>query len=355
MLLEAFMRQIKAKNRADRTLDTLEQSVSRAERTIGRPLEEATYEELFSYIESLKSNLSENTVALYESKLIQFYRFCFEETEDIRYNKMVKKLKNINTGIKRNHINPSDILLPEDIKKLINVATLERDRCIIATLFESGIRRGELLALTNHMVLMDELKQEVTFNVPDQEGCKTGGRTVVCLEIYGYVQDWMKCNTSDMFMPISENGLKNIIISLFKKAGINKPHNIHWFRHSAITHSVNIGMQQNAISERFWGKVSSDMLSTYIHLSEQMQANAYRNAKGMNGEGSKVINPLASRCIECGRLIQAGSLCKTCKENADLKLTVAKQAQRLEAVENMIKNMAVMNENAFNNSIKKKG
>lgn len=326
------MRQIKAKNRADRTIDTLEQSVSRAERTIGKPLEEATYEELFSYIESLKSTLSENTVALYESKLIQFYRFCFEETEDIRYNKIVKKLKNINTGIKRNHINPSDILLPEDIKKIINVASLERDRCIVATLYESGIRRGELLALTNRMVLMDEIKQEVTLNIPEQQGCKTGGRTVVCLEIFGYVQEWQKCNTSEMFMPISENTLKNILTKLFERAKINKPQNAHWFRHSAITHSVNIGMQQNAISERFWGKVSSDMLSTYIHLSEQMQANAYRNAKGMYEDTTKVINPLASRCVECGKLIQAGSLCKQCEEIKSLKEKVMQSDAILKAI-----------------------
>lgn len=323
------MRQIKAKNRAERTIDTLEQSLLKAEKSMGKPLEEATYEEILSYLEGLKKYLSDNTVALYLSKFMQFYRFCFDETEDIKYNKLLKKLQKINTGIKRKYINPQDILLPEDVKRLINVATLERDRCIVATLFESGMRRGELLALTNNMVLMEESKQEVTFNIPEVEGCKTGGRTVVCLEIYGYVQDWMKCNKSEMFMPISENGLKRILISLFDKSGLNKPYNPHWFRHSAITHAVNIGMQHSAISMRFWGSVNSDMLEVYIHLSEQMQANAYRNAKGMNGNETKVINPLSCRCVNCGRLIQTGSLCKTCedskklsKENIELKADI---------------------------------
>ncbi len=67
------------------------------------------------------------------------------------------------------------------------------------------------------------------------------------------------------------------------------------------------------------GIPNSAMLATYIHLSEQMQAVAYRNAKGMNGDGSKIINTLACRCVNCGRLIQSGDLCVTCKENADLK------------------------------------
>jgi len=77
---------------------------------------------------------------------------------------------------------------------------------------------------------------------------------------------------------------------------------------------------------RFWGSASSDMLDTYIHLSESMQSDAYLKAKGMSGENTKVINPLACRCVECGKLIQSGNLCKTCKENADLKLKVIRQA-----------------------------
>jgi len=72
---------------------------------------------------------------------------------------------------------------------------------------------------------MDESHKLVTFEIPDGEGCKTGSRTIPCAEIYGYVQDWMKCNKSDMFMPISENGLKRILIALFDKAGIKKPYN----------------------------------------------------------------------------------------------------------------------------------
>jgi integrase/recombinase XerD len=353
-MLQTFLRRIKAKNRADRTLESLK-VLERIEKDIGKPLENATFEELLSYFESLKDNMADNSIALYESKLIQFYKFCFDETDDVQYNKLVKKLKTINSGIKRNHIKPKDILLPEDIKQLINASTIERDRCIVATLFESGMRRGELLALTNHMVVLDESKQEVIFNIPDEEGCKTGGRTVVCLEIYGYVQDWMKCNKSDMFMPISVSGLKRTLTRLFKDASLKKPSNPHMFRHSAIIYSVIVGMQQNAISERFWGTSNSNMLSTYIHLSEQMQADAYRKSKGMNGGETKVINPLASRCIECGRLIQAGNLCKQCKENADLKLKVSQQANRLEEIERTMKNITSIYENAFNNGKKNKG
>lgn len=328
-LYDDFMREIRIKNRASRTIYTLEQVLNKAQEALDKPLEDATFDELMTYIEGQKKKYAKNTVSLSLHKFAQFYKFCFDKTDDIKYEKLVKKLKNINNGIERSHIDPSDILLPEDIKKLINVSTLERDRCIISVFFESGMRIGEFLSLTNNMVIMDEKNQEVTFNIPNIEGCKTGGRTVLCIEIFGYVTDWMKCNTSDMFMPVSKAGIKGILKRLFKKASIKKPGNPHAFRHSSITNAVNLGMNESSISMRFWGIVNSNMMSTYIHLSQQMQATSYRNAKGM-GEEAKIINPLSSRCIECGKLIQSGNTCKQCSENTALKLKVIQQENKIE-------------------------
>lgn len=324
-MLKKFIRTVKAKNRSKNTIVSIEQSLVKAEKALNKPLETATYEDILNYVELIKNKeLAPTTIHIIESKFIQFYHFCFDETEDIQYNKMLKQLKNLIIDKPKTHIKPQDILLPEDIKKLINVATIERDRCIIAVLFESGMRIGELLALTSSMIHIDDEKQEVTFNVPRQQGCKTGERTVVCLEIHNYVQDWMKCNPSDQFLPMSKSGVSKAVRLLFEKAGIKKPCNIHMFRHSSITDAVNRGMQQNAISLRYWGQVNSNMLATYISLSEMMQAQSYRNSKGMgNGNGNTIINPLSVRCVECGKLIQSGSLCDTC--NSIKKVTSENQ------------------------------
>jgi site-specific recombinase XerD len=334
-VLKKLIRTVKAKNRSKNTIVSIEQSLVKAEQAMGKPLETATFEDLLCYVERRKEEgLAATSIHIIESKFIQFYKYCFDETDDIRYNKMLRQLRNLIVDKPKTHINPQDILLPEDIKKLINVATLERDRCIIAVLFESGMRIGELLALTSSMIQMNEEKQEVVFNIPNLEGCKTGSRTVVCLEVYAYVQDWMKCNPSERFIAMSKSGVSKAVKILFEKAGITKPCNIHTFRHSSITNAVIIGMQQNAISMRYWGHVNSNMLATYINLSEMMQADAYRNAKGMNGDNTKIINPLASKCVECGRQVQTGSLCKTCadtkklsQENVDLKAQLQKNAE----------------------------
>ncbi len=359
-MLKQFLKTIRTKQRAKKTIEGLEYMLNHAQDHLNKPLETATWDELMDYLIHLREveGLSDSSIALHQTKLKQFYVFCFDETDDPKHLKLSKKLK---TSIPKTKFNPSDILTPEDIKKLINVATLERDRCIVATLFESGMRLGELLALSNEMVEMkevheiddkgnenDKIKYEVIVHIPEQEGCKTGARSVVCLEIYGYVQDWMKCNPTKQFIPAGRRTIADILVKLFKKAGINKPANPHALRHSAITNCVNIGMQQNAIGQRFWGNVSTNMLKTYISLSEQMQASAYKNAKGMgNANGNTVINPLASRCVNCGRLIQSGSLCKTCqdsKKNAEdntaMKAKIAemkaKEAERDKILQELI-------------------
>lgn len=352
-MLKQFLKTIGTKHRAKKTIEGLEYMLTHAQEFFKKPLEKADWNNLMDYIIHLRDTegLSDSTIALHQTKLRQFYSFCFDETDDPRYLKISKKLK---TSIPTTKFNPHDILLPEDVKKLINVATLERDRCIVATLFESGMRLGELLSLTREMVEMKEVHEtddkgnetdriksyEVIFHIPDVEGNKTGARTVVCVEIYNYVQDWYKCNPSKQFMPVGRRTVAEILVRLFEKANIKKPANPHALRHAAITHCVNIGMQQNAIGERFWGNVSTNMLKTYISLSIQMQASAYKNAKGMgNGNGNMIINPLASRCVNCGKLIQSGSLCKLCEDSKKL-------LEENENLNSIVKKLLVANQDA---------
>ncbi len=355
MLLQKFIKELETKDRKKATIDLIKYTLVHTEKTLGKPLEEATHEDLQAYLNFIKQNglkndgrgkkdedknwtLAKSSLFMIENKLIQFYTFCFNETDDPVYHKTVKKLKSIRVDAPKNNISPKDILNPEEVKKLINVGTIERDRCLVASLYEGGLRLGELLALTNDMVSLDEGSQEAIFNIPNVEGCKTGARSVLCLEIYGYVQDWMKCNTSNMFMPLSDSGVRTILVRLYKKAGIRKPCFPHMVRHSSITNACVMKMQPNQISMRYWGIPNSNMLDIYLHLSEQIVNSGYRDAKGMgNGNGNTIINPLASRCVNCGRLIQAGSLCKTCQdakklseENVQLKQQLIKQQEEQE-------------------------
>jgi site-specific recombinase XerD len=334
-MLQKFLTEYESKNRTSRSLELVKLNLEDTEKIINKPLEDMGKEDIVRLVQYLKKerNFEQGTLNIRISKIIQFFNWCFDEADDIKYRKLIKKLKEYVKKVDSD-IRPEDIYTPEDIKRVINVATLERDRCLVSVLYEGGLRIGEFIALTNSMVEMNETNQEVTFHIPDQEGCKTGPRPVLCLEVYGYVQDWLKCNTSNQFMLLSENGIRKVTKNLFKRAGINKPSNPHMFRHSSITQACIMKMQPNQISMRYWGIPNSNMLSVYLHLSEQIVNSGYRDAKGMgNGNGTTVINPLASRCVECGRLIQTGSLCKSCADAKKLATELQQEKAKREKLE----------------------
>lgn len=332
-----FIRNLKARNVSNRTVENVSHPLKCAREFMKKPLENAEWDDLLGYIEHMQSlGYKPNTIAIHKAKLKQFYLFCFDETDKPEYRKIAKRLSD---RTEKKNLSPVDILTPEEVKRILNVAAHEQERCIVASLFESGMRVGELLNLRIKDVQVDEAKQEVVFHIPDLPGSKTGARTVPCLEIYGYVQDWLKCHPNpsptERFFEIETRwGIAQMLDRLFKRAGLNnKPDNPHILRHSAITHAVGIGMQETAIKERFWGNIGSAMLTTYVHLNQQMQSEAYRNAKGMNGNGTTVINPLAVRCVDCGRLIQSGSLCKQCADAKKIKEELQQEKEKREKLE----------------------
>jgi hypothetical protein len=157
--------------------------------------------------------------------------------------------------------------------------------------------------------------QEVIFYIPYKEGSKTGNRSVLCTKVYFYVIEWLKCNPSNKFVDISIPGLNIRLQTLANNAGIKKPVNPHAFRHGAITHAVTQKMPEIDIKIRFWGNINSAMLETYVHLSQEMSQDAYRKHMG----GDKVDTTTQSKvCIQCGRPVIDGDLCKACSDTKKL-------------------------------------
>lgn len=311
-MLEKFLLHIKDKKKSKNNYTLLNYALKKVQDGAGKDLDTLTYEDVQVVIRGL--NIGDSSIEAIQRKLIQYYTWMFNETDDPKWHKMVRQIKSGKIAKPKSNINPQDLVSPEEVKRLINVATIERDRVIIAVLFESGMRIGELVSLKNSMVEIDDAKKEVKFHIPNLPGCKTGARSVTCIEIYPHVVSWMKCNNSDEFIPISDKQIRNIFINLYKKAGINKKCNPHMLRHSAITYMASINASETELSYRFWGIPHSTMVAIYIHLSKQQQSDGYRNIKGMGGSKNVAINPLASRCVECGDLIISGSLCPKCEK-----------------------------------------
>ena len=311
-MLDKFLEHIQDKKKSQNNLNLLNYSLRKVQDGTGKLLDDLTYEDIQDCLRSLE--LNDSSIETIQRKLIQYYNWKFNDTDDTKWYKIVRQLKSGKISRPKAKVSAPDLVSPEEVKSLINVAQVERDKCIVAVLFEGGLRVGELLALKNNMVVIDEKTKEIKLHIPSVEGCKTGARTVPCLEIYPHVIAWMKCNTSDRFIPLSPKQIRNIVAGLYKKAGINKPCHPHMLRHSAITYLASIGSSETELSYRFWGIPHSAMVNVYIHLSEQQKADSYRNRKGMGEEIKAPINALASRCVECGDHIISGMLCSKCEK-----------------------------------------
>ena len=116
-----------------------------------------------------------------------------------------------------------------------------------------------------------------------------------------------------------------------------------------------MGMTDIDMSYRYWGSAHSEMLNVYIHLSKEMNSDSYKRTMGVYTEESKVINAIASVCVECGKLIPSGKLCKQCEEFQRLNESNTKTMMKNEELQKQVDTMLTMfNEDSIKSMINAK-
>jgi integrase/recombinase XerD len=139
---------------------------------------------------------------------------------------------------------PEDILTEEEIEKLIAACQSARDRALISTLYESGARKGELLAVKIKHIEFDNFGAVITFPTG-----KTGARRNRLIFASSYLKEWISvhplksdrdaylfCSLRNPYNVISHSGIENQLNDLATRAGITKHIYPHLFRHSKATH-----------------------------------------------------------------------------------------------------------------------
>jgi len=92
----------------------------------------------------------------------------------------------LKTTIKKNDKKlPEDMLTAEDIKKLIKATDKPRDRSLVAVLYESGCRIGELLSMRIKHIQFDKYGAILLLNG------KTGSRRVRIVFSSPYLKEWI--------------------------------------------------------------------------------------------------------------------------------------------------------------------
>jgi integrase len=229
------------------------------------------------------------------------------EWDSKEYPESVKWIK---LSIKNNRKRlPEEILTEEEIKKMIKIASNIRDKALVAVLYESGCRIGELLGTRLKNVQFDEFGA-VLFVYG-----KTGSRRVRLIFSVPHLLNWVN---NHPFKDNHESFLWTTIIArsdgrmlsyakvrltlrdLAKKSGISKLVNPHSFRHARATHLAMI-LSEAQMKEFFGWTQSSEMASIYVHLSGRDVDNAILKAYGKlpKEEAEKEKEMKLKQCPRC--------------------------------------------------------
>lgn len=241
-----------------------------------------------------------------------------------------KFVKDLKVKFPKISLKASDILTPDDVDKLIEAATLPRDKALIAALFESGARVSELIAIK--VKDLQETPQGMKVLIP---GTKTGEEYRPCLLLNSaqYIRNhviYPPLKAEDKVFDFTSVTAQRIVKDAAKKAGMTKKVSPHKFRHAQATFMTRKGYQESIIRAKLGWTGESKMVARYTHLDGQDVINATLEKEGnkehlISPELVKPITPgtpinIADPSMEFARINQ---------ENADLKA-------RLDGIEKLL-------------------
>ena len=213
----------------------------------------------------------QNTLFDHVSILKQFLLWMFENEYIILPEKKVKAIKTPRKDTITK--TASQLLTPEEVKILVKASRSSRDRAMIMTLYEGGFRPGEVCQLKWRDMKSDP--NGIAVNVNFKTGITRYIRLVMAKK---YISEWRADYplpvTPESFVflnekrrPLTWNAMAVQINRIAKRAGITKHLTPHLFRHSRITHLLQEGAKESTVKLMMWGSLSTDMLTTYAHLT----------------------------------------------------------------------------------------
>jgi len=282
---------------------------------VGKRFDQVSRKDVERFFEWMKKNgYKEWTIASAKARLKRFYKWLLGDDE--RYPPQVSWIST--TSFMRNQL-PKEILTVEEVNAMANAADNIRDKALVLTLYESGLRAGEFLDLRMRDVEVD--KYGVVLHVSG----KTGDRRVRVISAAPALLEWVNHHPkrndpqarvfgkSPNYDRMSYTALNQILKKLAKKAGIKKNVHPHLLRHSRATHLAR-HLTEAQLNQFFGWTQGSRMAQVYVHLSGRDLDPALLKLAGLEAEAEEVedLGFKPTRCPRCGELNPPNE--KSCKK-----------------------------------------
>lgn len=259
-----------------------------------------------------KQGLGDTTINLYKARIKRFYKYISKPTlyeggkadqKDIPYPDSVRWISIDHDTMEL----PLDSILNEkQIKKLYNGCRDLRDKVIVTSWLDAGLRRNELRLMKIKNVGFDK-QLGAYFILPKKskrKGLKTGARKVQLFLIPSstyYIREHLnyhpfKDDPEAPFIytigkkaknkrdPVSERGFKDILDQIVVRSGLKMHISPHVLRHNSATMCCVKGFNEFMLRERFGWSKSSNMPSRYVHLAQTDMSNQIKKILGITDE-----------------------------------------------------------------------
>ncbi|AAM07145.1 TPA: tyrosine-type recombinase/integrase [Methanosarcina acetivorans] len=261
-----------------------------------------------------RSELAASTKRDYKVIIRRFFKWLKGDKSPAAWIKVSKKVSDQKL--------PEYMITEDEVKRMIEAASNARDKAIIALLYDSGCRIGELGGVKIKNITFDQYGAVVVVSG------KTGARRVRVTFAASYLAAWLDVHPykekSEAFVFINLEGVKKgeqmqyqafqyTLKKIAKAAGIEKRIHLHLFRHSRSTELAQYLTEAQMEEHLGWAQ-GSEMPRTYVHLSGKQIDDAILGIYGKKKKEDtmpkltsrictrckKENGPTSSFCAQCG-------------------------------------------------------
>ncbi len=340
--LKQFLKELRTNKHSEQTLRTKFQFIrDLANRFPNKKFKQISRKDIGDFLDERGKVVKPNSITLIKTHIKHFYRWHEGEGEETP-----KKVRWLHCGAtNKEEMTFEDMFNEKEIMAMVKVSNI-RDRCIIVTLFDSGMRSGELRALRIKNVKFTN--GAAILSIP-KDISKTFARDVPVVRAVPYLKEYItQHRDSDngkayLFLTVKggelgEHGIINILRNARDKARITKHINPHLLRHSRATEiKVRKSMIEDEMRAFFGWRDNSNMPSYYGRIAKQHVVDAVRKEAGLEvvEEPRDLMRPVS--CPKCGiNNAPTNKFCYDCSEPLSQEFTLASKDDMIAQKESQI-------------------
>lgn len=293
-------------------------------RYLKTPFAECTATDLYRGIEAMKEArpcgrpYKQNTRRDFILILKQFYHWLNENEHSAIPSARIKMI----TAPKADSMTKTaeQLLTSEEVRAMITACQSSRDRAMLAALYEGGFRAKEIGVMSWDQIAFDEVGVKINVNLKTEKP-----RYIRLVAATQYLLAWRNdypfepsgealVFLSQQNKPLKYAAVLKQVRKIAARAEISKNVTLHLFRHSRITHLIQLGYSEAIIKKMMWGDINTTMFKTYVHLCDTDTDNEIYKQEGIvNREESDRDAMALQQCHNCFEInAPTATFCQKC-------------------------------------------